>query len=162
MDCLQVDRHAVFSNALAYFATSVSYTLKMFMKFTPGVCIVKHYAFVIYRLRRKLVFLFVKASVFVQTRIKLTTKIAIFPLITDIYCFIVQVPGACIIKLNTTVIYSVTYKASVFVQASKKLLTIAKALSYGTTELIMAIKNFMIQVPEAVFLFVCNPSMNEL
>ncbi len=54
-------------------------------------------------------------------------------------------PGTCIIKRITAVINSVTSKASAFVKASKKWLTIAKALSYSNTELITAVKSFMIQ-----------------
>ncbi len=53
--------------------------------------------------------------------------------------------GACIIKLITAVINYVTSMASSFVKASKKWLTIAKALAYSNTELITAIKSFMIQ-----------------
>ncbi len=48
--------------------------------------------------------------------------------------------GACIIKLITAVINSVTYKASVFVKASKKWQTIAKALAYCTMGLIRLLK----------------------
>jgi hypothetical protein len=59
-------------------------------------------------------------------------------------------PGACIIKHITAVINSVTLKASVYVKASKKCLTIAKALAYCTTELITPVKSFMIQAPEVV------------
>ncbi len=55
--------------------------------------------------------------------------------------------GACIIKLITAVINSVTQKAGVFVKPSKKWLTKAKALAYCTTELITAAKSFMIQAP---------------
>jgi hypothetical protein len=51
--------------------------------------------------------------------------------------------GACIIKLITAVINSVTWKASVFVKASKKRLTIANTLTYFTTVLITAVKSFM-------------------
>jgi hypothetical protein len=48
-------------------------------------------------------------------------------------------------KTFTAVINSVTWKASVFVKASKKWLTIVKALYYFTTGLITAVKSFMIQ-----------------
>ncbi len=61
--------------------------------------------------------------------------------------FVQWTPGACIIKLITAVIHSVTWKASVFVKASKKWLTIAKAMAYCTMELLMATKSFMIQGP---------------
>ncbi len=37
-----------------------------------------------------------------------------------------------------------------YIKVSKKLLTIAKALAYCTTELIMAVKSLMIQAPGAV------------
>jgi hypothetical protein len=55
----------------------------------------------------------------------------------------------CIIKLFKAVVNSVTWKASVFVKASKKCLTIAKALAYCTTEFIMAVKSFIVQAPGA-------------
>ncbi len=42
-------------------------------------------------------------------------------------------------------------KAGVFVKASKKWLTVAKALADCTTELIMTIKSFMIQAPAVWF-----------
>jgi hypothetical protein len=57
-------------------------------------------------------------------------------------------PRACIIKRITAVINSVTLKASVFVKASNEHLTMAKALGYCTTELIMAVKSFKLQSPE--------------
>ncbi len=44
---------------------------------------------------------------------------------------------------------SLTLKASVFVKASKKWLTIAKALAYSTKKLIIPVKSFMIQAPGA-------------
>jgi hypothetical protein len=59
--------------------------------------------------------------------------------------------GACIIKLITAVINSVKQKATAFVKASKKLLTIVKALAYCTTELITAVKSFMIQAPSLYY-----------
>ncbi len=61
-------------------------------------------------------------------------------------------PGACIIKLITAIINYVTQKASVFVKTSKKWRTIENALAYCTTELITAVKSFMIHSPE-VYLF---------
>ncbi len=56
-------------------------------------------------------------------------------------------PGACILKLITAIINSVTLKANVFLKASKKWLTIAKAPAYCTTELITSFKSFMVQAP---------------
>ncbi len=50
-------------------------------------------------------------------------------------------------KLIMAIVNSVTYKASVFVKASKKRLPVAKALAYCTTEVITAVKSFMIQGP---------------
>jgi hypothetical protein len=49
-------------------------------------------------------------------------------------------PRACIIKLFTTVINSVTQKARVFVKERKKLPAIEKALAYCTTKIITTIK----------------------
>ncbi len=49
---------------------------------------------------------------------------------TAVKSFIVQASGAGIIKLITAMINSVALKSSVFVNASKKWLTIAKALAY--------------------------------
>jgi hypothetical protein len=43
--------------------------------------------------------------------------------------FMIQGLGACIIKLFTAVINSVTYKASVFVRGIEKLFTITKTLA---------------------------------
>ncbi len=54
-------------------------------------------------------------------------------------------PGACIIKLITDVINSVA-----FVKASKKSLTITKALAYYTMKFITVINSFMIQ-PQAPY-----------
>ncbi len=48
-------------------------------------------------------------------------------------------------KLTMAIINSVTQEANKFVKPSKKWLTIAKALAYCTTELITAVKSFMIQ-----------------
>ena len=53
------------------------------------------------------------------------------------------------IKLTTAVINSVTLKPNVFVKGNKKWLTISKALGYFITELITAVKSFMIQAPGA-------------
>ncbi len=71
------------------------------------------------------------------------------PFSADEKSFIMLTPGVCIIKLIMAVINSATQKASVFVKASKKLLTISKALAYYTMELIMAIKSFMMHAPGA-------------
>jgi hypothetical protein len=46
------------------------------------------------------------------------------------------------------VINYVTLKAIVFVKASNEHLTMAKALGYWTTELIMSVKSFKLQSPE--------------
>ncbi len=56
--------------------------------------------------------------------------------------------GACIVKLLTVVINSVTKKASVFVKSGQKKLEKTKALGYYTTEFITAIKMFIIEVPD--------------
>ncbi len=52
-------------------------------------------------------------------------------------------PEACIIKLSTAEINSVTKNASVFVNVSKKWLTITEALA----EFITAQKSFIIEAP---------------
>ncbi len=45
------------------------------------------------------------------------------------------------------VINSVTKKASVFVKASQKWLTVTKAVGYYTKKIITAVKRFLIQAP---------------
>jgi hypothetical protein len=45
----------------------------------------------------------------------------------------------------------------VFVRASKKQLTVAKALAYCTMELITAVKNFIIQAPGLNYTFNSKP-----
>ncbi len=61
-------------------------------------------------------------------------------------------PGACIIKLIITVINSITYKASVFVKASKKWMTVAKALAYCTMELITYKKRLVSRINPSLLL----------
>jgi hypothetical protein len=64
-------------------------------------------------------------------------------LLPYIFLTVILIPllntGAFIIKLFTTIMNSITKKASVFVKASQKLLTKTKALGYYTTEFLTAI-----------------------
>ncbi len=46
------------------------------------------------------------------------------------------------------IINSVTWKANVFVKASKMWLTMTKELAYCTAEFITVVKSFMIQGPD--------------
>jgi len=66
-------------------------------------------------------------------------------------------PVACIIKLFTGVINSVSYESSVFVRDNKKLLTIKETLAQYITVFIISVKYFMIQAPGAnsMKLFCC-------
>jgi hypothetical protein len=63
-------------------------------------------------------------------------------------------PGACIIKIITAVINSVTYQASVFVSSQKKVTKITMVLAYCTRKLITYIKSFMIQAPGVPYIVV--------
>jgi hypothetical protein len=65
-------------------------------------------------------------------------------------CFFNSLPGPSIIKPFTAVINSVTQKASVFNKASKKRLTIAKALAYYAKDDTTDVNSFIIQAKELV------------
>jgi hypothetical protein len=64
-------------NTVAYYNTATILAVKCF---SAGASSVKHYGFVIYGLRTKLVCLFIQVSVFVQTKCHhLSTKSVRFP-----------------------------------------------------------------------------------
>jgi len=72
-----------------------------------------------------------------------------------------------VIKLITAVINYVTQKARVFVKTSKKWWPIAKALAYCSTEVILAVKSFMVQARsdqcyKTFFLVSDNAAANKL
>jgi len=73
-------------------------------------------------------------------------------LITAVNSFIIEAPGARIIKLFTVGINYVVQCASAFAIVSHFLLALTNTLAFYVTELITAVISFMIQAPGAFFL----------